>query len=336
MDRSTMFLSEMTIVDHAYIAATGTVIGGSWNPSFLVSGKIDPVEKVVVDFSTIKKQVKSYIDDDDSGFDHKLWVIDGFSGVTKYIVNDKEASFDDLMDLDFICPNTPVTIETPVGMLTGPKNAFKFIKAEPGQEYNTETAGLWMAEYLNEIFACKNPAIDCALAANNVDQDIKVVCSNTINAHTYLPDEIAPVCYFTYNHGLKDSTSWGCQNLGHGHLSFIQITVDPEKADKYDVGPTTYRIAQALNNTTFINRENVVEDNDSFVSIAYTTPSRGSFAASYSRDDADNKIVILDTETTIEFLVDYIRERFAEDLEAISATGIYVSEGLSKGAYIDL
>ncbi len=337
MDRSTMFLSEMTIVDHAYIAATGTIIGGSWNPSFLVSGKIDPVEKVVVDFSTIKKQVKSYIDDDDVGFDHKLWVIDGFSGVTEYIVNGKDATFENLMDLDFICPNTPVTIKTPVGEITGPKNAFKFINAQPGQVYNTETAGLWMAEYLNEIFACKNPSIECALAAKNVDRDIEVDCSNTINAHTYLPNNIAPVEYFTYNHGLKDSTSWGCQNLGHGHLSFIQIATDAEKnVAVEDIKVVTFTIADALNNTTFINRENVTIDNNDVVSIAYTTPGRGAFGASYSKADPDNKIVILDTETTIEFLVDYIRVTFAIELETISATGIYVSEGLSKGAYADI
>lgn len=332
MERSTMFLSEMTIVDHAYIETTGTVIGGSWNPSFLVSGKIDPVEKVVVDFSTIKKQVKSYIDDDNVGFDHKLWVIDGFSGVTKYEVDGKECTFDRLMDPDFICPNTPVTITTPVNAITAPKNAFKFIKATEGQEYNTETAGLWMAEYLNEIFACKNPMIDCALAHNNLDQDIEVVCKNTINVHAYADPTYSPVHYFTYTHGLKDSTSWGCQNLGHGHLSFIQIeTAEPQ----IQTNNITFKIGEALNNTTFINRENVVMDNDEFVTIEYRS-GRGRFAATYQKSDNLNKLVILDTETTIEFLVDYIKETFADELKSISATGIYVSEGLSKGAYIDL
>lgn len=345
MDRSTMFLSEMTIVDHAYIAATGTIIGGSWNPSFLVAGKIDPVEKVVVDFSTIKKQVKKYIDDDNVGFDHKLWVIDGFSGVTKYEVDGVgEVSFDALLDgagNEEFSHTATVTITTNVGHITGPKNAFKFIKADEGQVYDTETAELWMAQYLNDIFAGKNGNIECDMLAKNEGQEIEVTCSNTINAHTYLPNEIAPVQYFTYNHGLKDSTSWGCQNLGHGHLSFIQIATDPEaydnEASRYrDVNAVTFAIADALNNTTFINRENVTVDNSEVVSIAYETPCRGKFSASYSKADPDNKIIILDTETTIEFLVDYIRVNFAVELETISATGIYVSEGLSKGAYVDI
>lgn len=211
-------------------------------------------------------------------------------------------------------------------------NAFKFIKATEGQEYNTETAGLWMAEYLNEIFACKNPMIDCALAHNNLDQDIEVVCKNTINVHAYADPTYSPVHYFTYTHGLKDSTSWGCQNLGHGHLSFIQIeTAEPQ----IQTNNITFKIGEALNNTTFINRENVVMDNDEFVTIEYRS-GRGRFAATYQKSDNLNKLVILDTETTIEFLVDYIKETFADELKSISATGIYVSEGLSKGAYIDL
>src|SRR5574343_1490291 len=83
--KSSIFLSDLTVVDHAYINSQGQVIGGSFNPGFIVSGEVDPVEKVVVDFSTIKKDVKYSIDKhiDDyhhNGFDHKIWFIEGYSG----------------------------------------------------------------------------------------------------------------------------------------------------------------------------------------------------------------------------------------------------------------
>ena len=55
---SIRFLTHVSCVDHAYIDNNGCVVGGSFHPNFIIGGTPDPVEKVVVDFSTVKKDVK--------------------------------------------------------------------------------------------------------------------------------------------------------------------------------------------------------------------------------------------------------------------------------------
>ena len=72
MTNPTMFFSQPTVIDHAYIDQEGRVVGGSFNPDFLVTGEIDPKEKVVIDFGTGKKQIKALIDHKEFGYDHKL------------------------------------------------------------------------------------------------------------------------------------------------------------------------------------------------------------------------------------------------------------------------
>jgi hypothetical protein len=75
MKKSTMFLANLSVVDHAVLIPEGLIRGNSHNPSFEVSGVVDEVENVVCDFSTIKKRMKQLIDDHDMGFDHKCWIL---------------------------------------------------------------------------------------------------------------------------------------------------------------------------------------------------------------------------------------------------------------------
>lgn len=326
-ETSTMFLNEMTIVDHAFIDTQANIVGGSFNPSFLVSGKIDPVEKVVVDFSTIKKRVKAMIDDDDLGFDHKCWVIEGFSSC-RVLVDGKEVTDYALLDSNHFSHEAPTEVITHHAHIKAPKNAFKFIKRFEGSEnYSIENAGVWFAEYLNELFA---------------EEGITVVCKNTVNAHTYLDRDRHDIGYFSYVHGLKDSTSWGCQNIAHGHLSFLQIDSDSTFEDEQYL---VRRIARELDYTVFVNKVNHVQESsidDDLMLVAYDS-NRGHFETTYRLKDSTSeaaankmKIVKLETETTIEFLVEHIKTRYADELVEIGAKGLYVSEGLSKGAYVEL
>jgi len=82
--KSSIFLNAVTVIDHAYINHDGLIIGGSFLASFLVTGETDPLEKVVVDFSTLKKDIKNLIDrhtyyNNSNGYDHKLWLLNGYS-----------------------------------------------------------------------------------------------------------------------------------------------------------------------------------------------------------------------------------------------------------------
>ena len=167
---STMWLANLSIVDHAYIDDRGNVVGGSFNPSFLVSGKVDPTEQVVVDFSTIKKQIKQIIDDKETGFDHKLWFIDGFSNGT-------------ITEVD----NDRIVITTPTATLGMPNNAIKRFR---GTEYSSELVGAAMSQYVTAQLARDvHPSIE-----------IEAVCNNTTDCHFPTPDHTASL--FRYAHGL--------------------------------------------------------------------------------------------------------------------------------------
>lgn len=317
-EQATMFLNDLSVVDHAYVNYNGNVIGGSYNPSFLVTGKIDPVEKVVVDFSTVKKTLKQMIDHNETGFDHKCWIIEGMSRCAVKVDGEVVTDYT-LLDSDHFSSTAVVQIITPSLNMTAPKNAFKFIPRLTNYEnYCTESAGKWFERYLNELFA---------------PDGIVVECNNNVHIHTYLDQEQHPAAYFTYVHGLKDSTSWGCQNLAHGHLSFIQLESD---AGAHVEQSLALKIADDLNRTVFINKANVIEpaEPSETTTIRYTTP-RGEFIGSYKDLPADgHKVRVLETETTVEFLISYIKATYADELKVAGIKALYVSEGLTKGAYI--
>lgn len=319
-----MFLSEVTVVDHAYIDNHGRVIGGSFLPSFKVAGEIDPVEKVVVDFSTVKKDLKRHIDHPEYGFDHKLWVIWGWSKCS-IDRNEKEGT---------------VTIGTPCMTLSLPENAVREITymddSHSLRAHNVDNAGSWFQRFLQSHMEQQYPSI-------------KIECNNSIRPVLPLPTKYSSL--FSYVHGLKESTSWGCQNIAHGHLSFLQAV----SKDGQEIAPKIIdQVATELDNTIFVWAQNLDEGQEKLprgriltkadaengihgdsVVLSYTT-ERGRFSMVLDMDEDLNKIVILDTETTIEYLVEYAAGRLAAILDKPeSHFEIYVSEGLSKGAFTE-
>jgi 6-pyruvoyl-tetrahydropterin synthase len=308
MSKATMFLNQISVVDHAYINDEGVVVGGSFNPDFIVSGEIDPVEQVVIDFSTVKKDIKHYIDHKESGFDHKLWFIVGYS----------KGSIEERIDYK----GSPYfRIKTPAFDADVPVNAVKIFTAT---EYSLESIGQAFTDYLQVTMQTKYPTI-------------QIECNNTTIAHInnsvrsanngILPTVVSEPSYFTYVHGLKDSTSWGCQNNSHGHLSFLQLEPVNTKTILFQ-----QQIANILDGVVFLKEENIVSHIGNWIGIDYTT-ERGRFVARY--DTSKIKVVVLQTETTIEHLVAHIADTFKDVFEEFGVSRIYMSEGLSKGAVID-
>lgn len=294
MDTACMFLNNLSVVDHAYIDQYGGIIGGSFNPSFLVEGDIDPIEKVVVDFSTIKKDIKKIIDDRDYGFDHKLWFIEGFSQGTCEIEDGR------------------VNLETNHAILNLPLDAIKIIKGK-NPSYETRWIGDVFAAHVREHLLPKY-------------KNIKVYCNNNIDAHLY-DSRSKNISYFSYVHGLKDSTSYGCQNIAHGHLSYVQLFSEQNQSPQ--VLGLQSKIASDLNGMIFIKHENLIADTGSQFEIGYKTSQRGNFYAKIY----GQRYIVLETETTIEFLADYIKNKYNKELIQVGCTSFFVSEGLSKGAY---
>lgn len=297
MSKATMFLSQLTCIDHALINESGLLIGGSFLPSFLIHGEIDECEKVVVDFSTIKKDVKAAIDSAQDGFDHKLWLIGGFSQIDQVP--------------DFL--KNRITLKSEAVELDVPLDAIKLVTASG---YGVAAIGKALENYLTAQLNKKYPGIE-------------VVCTNSTFAQT-VSGEKPTTGFFRYVHGLKDSTSWGCQNIAHGHLSFLQL--HKPKISTADELSLMSNIAEELDNTIFIRRDNVVQDGKDWVSIAYDC-QRGHFEAKFNKHL--HKTEIIETETTVEFLAEYVKENWFESLEG-TAEGLFVSEGLTKGAFVDL
>ncbi|MNC56960.1 hypothetical protein D3C75_1065880 [compost metagenome] len=49
-----------------------------------------------------------------------------------------------------------------------------------------------------------------------------------------------------------------------------------------------------------------------------------------------HKFIVLETETTIEHIIEYVAAAFKPQLQSLKATRLYVSEGLSKGALMEI
>lgn len=285
-----MFLSNVTCIDHAYIDQDGYIIGGSFNPNITVSGKIDDVENVVVDFSTIKKDIKALIDDKETGFDHKLWII---YGVSNYSVRYSENM-------------THIYVTTPIFNVTLPINAVKFFNAAS----YADSSGL--EDYLLYNLAQKYPITNLI-----VDYDTRM--DSPVNINTELHT-------FRYTHGLKNSTSWGCQNIVHGHLSYLAGICNWDK--QIEANALLQQIAVYLDKRMFVWKENAY-----FNEVKYSTP-RGNFKLLSSPEIEFHKTVYMENETTIENIVEYIANKFKAELEKAGIHFLYISEGLNKGAVI--
>ena len=293
--KSSIFLNDITVIDHAFISNKGKVIGGSFNASFLVTGEVSKDESVVVDFSTIKKDIKQLIDQhnptDENGFDHKLWLINGFSNY-EIIIQPKHES---------------VIIFTDAVKLTMPLDTVKNIYAT---DYDMDNIADIIADYLVRQLK-KKPEYE------NINLSIRCDLNEVGNYGQF--QHFGSTRRFRYVHGLKSSTSYGCRNISHGHFSFITLSDEyPELINK---------IHDDINNAIFIFNENITLECEHSVTVEYNTEDGRYFKAVY--DKSKNNIIVLDTETTIEYLAKYIKEKYN------IICSFAVSEGLSKGAYIE-
>jgi 6-pyruvoyl-tetrahydropterin synthase len=316
MKKSTMFLANLSVVDHAVLIPEGLIRGNSHNPSFEVSGVVDEVENVVCDFSTIKKRMKQLIDDHDMGFDHKCWILKDFSQYFKFDSAGKEVTFEEALAMP---PQQLLTVTSKAVKITGPRNSFKFI------DMHGTNPDVFYQQYLKEHL----PEFD-------------FVCRTTHDVHTMpVEDPEHPTCihknyeywFFSYVHGLKDSTSYGCQNIAHGHLSYLHTNVPTTSVE---INSALRSIITEINDTIFIRKDNVVKDTPDQLVFEYNC-KRGFYRMEIDKNKEFVKYAILDTETTIEHLVEYIATKYHDILvNDIGATKLYVSEGLSKGAVVDL
>jgi 6-pyruvoyl-tetrahydropterin synthase len=381
----TLFINRLTTVDCALLSHWGVsvkervfaeALGFSFNVSVELSGKLDPVENVVVDFGALKKSLKAEIDHIDYGYDHKLIVPKCF------LETDDELLTFSVGETDTIVKNGGVEI------LKVPNNALRYTQTDYLTSRLSESVG-FIESMIYRDYDEKNGFIQNSngngliellgalglelkeFLQSRVDilypnqgiviERVRCDCDVTLPNPLFLFDSDVPntaqrcvTNFFSYTHGLKKSTSMGCRNIVHGHLSYIQLVGSAKVCATKEFVEYTAKvsdlcnsIASDLNCAHFAHKENlVVSDDGSTLQDKYNADGRGEFAAVISaKSDIPShknggtsqslfsKTVEVDDESTIENLTRYIFDTYKEELLGLDICTIYVSEGLHKGSY---
>lgn len=325
--RTTLFFENITCVDHAFISRNGDIVGGSYHLSVLLTGDVTKDEHVVVDFSKGKRIIKELIDNADPniGFDHKLWVIRNHSKVNSMSeVNTRSIDSYLAQEVQAYTENRRINIETPKVKVELPEIDVRFMRPETDHYSVIAIAELEMKLMLER---------ELPRYFDNANIKVNVKLNTT-------PFKTGEGYMFRYVHGLKDSTSFGCKNIAHGHLSFFEYAeVLPDyRADCEDCQFGRSKIEEyfeRLNNTILINSENAVVG-DNMVDITYPTP-RGDMTMLIDKHCHDPaKYAIFDSETTIEYIAERAYRELYPWLVMSKTKAFKISEGLQKGVYIEV
>lgn len=309
-----MYYANLTNIDLAMIMPDGRLRGDSFNLHLELVGAEDPEEAVLIDFSTAKKSIKSWIDDHTgNGFDHKCWLFDH-----------KDAAYHLSTATSNETGKSSFCLETDSVLLTAPDNCFRIIPCNT-QVLNLQSmmrcAELEMELYLEKKFAEAGQQIS-----------VTVGLTNNFSYPVFAEQELQGFS-FRYTHGLKKSTSFGCKNIVHGHASYITFK-EKENVGNFQAGKkefykdTIEEIVSYVHNKVFAWEQNVSRDpqDNSKLIIEYTT-ERG-----YMRQVVDKQnCIVLNVETTVEHIAQFIANEFEEQLTALDVDTLYVSEGLEKG-----
>ena len=385
----TLYINRVTTVDCAILSQWGISLkdklfaeaaGFSFNVDVELKGDLDPIENVVVDFGALKKFLKSEIDNIDYGYDHKLIVpkslveLDGGHlqvNTTQDTIVFKNGGVEILsVPRNAVRITDTEELDSRLSQSVGFLEAIIYREYEQGGSFNPHGCS-GVHEVLRALGTELKGFLQACVERQYPNQGIvveTVICDcETTKPNAYMFNTESPYIkravsnYFTYTHGLKKSTSMGCRNIVHGHLSYIQLVSKPLHMTQ---GAVTHmgtsvndthvqglqelcnQMAADLNCTHFVHSENLVTV-DGVTSDSYTAEGRGDFKATLNSnseiqcpkssghsDCLFGNIVVLPTESTIENLVSYVAETYKKELDALQVSLIYISEGLHKGSYL--
>jgi 6-pyruvoyl-tetrahydropterin synthase len=326
-----MYYANLTNIDLAMVMPEGNLRGDSFNLHLELTGEEDPVESVLIDFSTAKKRVKSWIDDHSGqGFDHKCWVFTHSSAFVDVDIDNQAIELDSLPELlsEFEGTKT-IKVSLPSTTITAPLNCFNFIPVPEDMPFNTQNCMRVAEQSIEKYLVAK-------FKNDGQTISVKVKLTNNFSYPAFSSKELQGFS-FRYTHGLKHSTSFGCQNIVHGHLSYITFKEKAHTESNFMQGSREFHreaieaIVSKLNNKVFAWEENVSllpgdEDRLPSLLIKYDSP-RGYMTQQLNAPDC----IVLTVETTVEHIAQYIATKYREELLALDIESVYVSEGLEKG-----
>lgn len=298
-------LDDITCLDAAEVwvdksAEDFVVLSGlSKMVSAQVFGEMDSERGVIVDFSSLKNVIKHFIDESVSGFDHKLLMSS------------------DLFQSDYVelqikgnngAKRDGVRILKPNGSVAFQVEGRNFLRVYGGDE-NWFTLEEFMGKYLTGCLR------------NHYGNDTLEVWVSLHGkpVHSHDGDYRAT---FSYMHGLCNSSSYGCQNILHGHTSYVQVINRLGDVDEF----ASNLIAEYLDGCYIYNDAHAKDECKGLLKIGYKSSERGKWKLyippSYS--------LPLYQEPTIENIVSHVGLVFEDELKAAEAEKIIVSEGLNK------
>lgn len=322
-----IYWDNVSDVDHAVLLPTGEIVGNSFIATATMEGKTTKDEQVVLDFSLGKKNLKAFLD---ATVDHKLWVT-------------SEAQLTYLED-----GMTEVSMGKTKLVL--PVDAVYKIPESIEQTAYTMCVPAFIRH------------IQTLVCANLSDILSKSIGLNVVFAAADVPD-VADRLYFRYAHGLPQSSSYGCKNIAHGHLSYIElIPRDQHTLTIPERMACLNKIMQDLvkGDTIFFDNDCVLyfvtanDDQRATVEaldpVGYTLTqdvpsSRGTQKLEFNPDklldltllkQGNMYVHILTSYSTIENLGDFFRTVIDKVCPGLlKSYKVRVSEGLSKGTIIE-
>lgn len=121
----------------------------------------------------------------------------------------------------------------------------------------------------------------------------------------------------------------------HGHTSSVLVeitgrTVDGMVLDFGDAKEIIRNVIREIDHKLFINKRYIVSESTKKVNLKFNT-----IHGSFSIEAPKKTTVLMDGEATTENLASYLVERIAREMpENVTSVGVYVYEGMNKGAYI--
>lgn len=320
MKESTIYFSNVTDLDCA-LCRNQFVIGRTFRVAVNITGRVEDEEQVVIDFSAAKKMLKQFIDDGDIGLDHKLIL---FTEDYPNIVTEYE--------------NGTSFIDTDYFELDLPNDAYKLIEGDSISNSIEAYLGTMLSQQMSQHYGFE---VRCQVLVSETPI-LSVFENNFPNNFDFLD---AVQAEFTYVHGLKNSSSYGCQNIAHGHTSYILLQPKNELTHDIKVHLRNFMWDMTSCPIVFTTVENCTLDDTGTHTIQYESKHRGEFNMVVKPETMSKrfKVIMLDApDTTVENLVDYmvncLREHWNPKLGVLEdyIETVYVSEGLSKGALVKL
>ena len=189
-----IYWENISDVDHAILFPLGQMVGNSYIATATAEGNNNNEEAVILDFSTGKKQLKALCD---NVVDHKLWVNDRYHEIvyTDESVIVRARGLDKQITFETMLPKDAVYVQSFISDITMPFNQQK--------------------DYIEQAVRLANE--DLSKKASTPEMKVTIGINNKIFENS------KNKYFFRYTHGLPTSTSYGCQNICHGHLSYIEL-----------------------------------------------------------------------------------------------------------------